>query len=203
MTSSSEETKALLERIRLGDMDAFGVLSERLRPGLMRHVFKLTGDRSATEAIVQQTMARAIASLPGIRDGTFYFNAWLYTIASNLVRDEGRRNRYIKIYSLEERSLSEDMESIDDYVSSVGIPSMSGSTTAAMDPAALIDGPEPMSEKMTRALSALSPDLRQVLVMRADGYSYQEIAEDLGLDWQIIKSMLEKAKRAMRHSLSV
>jgi DNA-directed RNA polymerase specialized sigma24 family protein len=60
-----------------------------------------------------------------------------------------------------------------------------------------------MSEKMTRALSALSPDLRQVLIMRADGYNYQEIAEDLGLDWQIIKSMLEKAKRAMRHSLSV
>lgn len=198
-----DETKLLIERIRSGDMDAFGIMSERIRPSLMRYIYNLTQDRDMCESIVQQTLAKALASIPTIRPGPFYFSAWLYTIAANLVRDGRRRGRAIVMVSLEERASAADDSDIDEYVSSVGTPVLSGSERAAMDPADIIADSDDLSPAMARALGCLSPIERQLLVARSNGYSYQELMEETGMDWPSVKSILDRSKRAMRHSLSV
>lgn len=196
-----DETKLLIERVRSGDMDAFGIMSERIRPSLMRYIYNLTQDRDMCESIVQQTLAKALASIPTIRPGPFYFNAWLYTIAANLVRDDRRRGRAIMMLSLEERAGTADDADIDEYVSNVGTPVLSGSQRAAMDPADIIADSDDLSPAMIEALASLSLVERQVLMMRSNGYSYQELMEETSMDWPSIKTVLEKAKRSMRLAL--
>ncbi len=89
---------AFVARARSGDADAYRVLVERHSRALFRLAFRMTGNESDAEDVVQESFLRAYRQL-GKFDERASFGTWLYRIASNcsldLVRSRKRRSERI------------------------------------------------------------------------------------------------------------
>jgi RNA polymerase sigma-70 factor (ECF subfamily) len=86
---------AIVARARAGDADAYRVLVERHSRALFRLAFRMTGNESDAEDVVQESFLRAYRQL-GKFDERASFGTWLYRIAANcsldLVRSRKRRS---------------------------------------------------------------------------------------------------------------
>src|SRR3954470_4778229 len=60
-------------------------LFEQYYPALVRMLYRRTGDRDRAEDLAQETFARAVSAPP---DNP---RPWLFAVALNLVREDGRR----------------------------------------------------------------------------------------------------------------
>lgn len=188
---------SLLQRVRDGDREAFGILCANVQPALERHVFRLVGDRDLSQALVQQTFVRALGRLHAIRPGTFYFNAWLYTIASNLARDEHRKHRTYKVFSLDQGIARLDRPEADEYIATIGTIIGSGSGPSAQDPADLYEETESRQEDQRRiahVMKLLSPGQMRAMILRSQGHTYGQIADQLGLSLPAVKGMISRAR---------
>ncbi|HWK88399.1 MAG TPA: sigma-70 family RNA polymerase sigma factor [Longimicrobium sp.] len=74
-----------------GEKRAFGELVERYQNRLLNFVYRTTGDRERAEDLVQETFIRVYRHLHRF-DQSKKFSTWVYTIASNLAKNE-LRNR--------------------------------------------------------------------------------------------------------------
>src|SRR5690349_24858024 len=85
---------AIVAKARSGDSDAYRVLVERHSRALFRLAFRMTGNESDAEDVVQESFLRAYRQL-GKFDERASFGTWLYRIAVNcaldLVRSKKRR----------------------------------------------------------------------------------------------------------------
>jgi RNA polymerase sigma-70 factor (ECF subfamily) len=85
-------------KARSGDADAFRVLVERHSRALFRLAFRMTGNESDAEDVVQESFLRAYRQL-GKFDERASFGTWLYRIATNcsldLVRSKKRRSEQL------------------------------------------------------------------------------------------------------------
>src|SRR5216683_5356406 len=85
---------AAVAQARAGDSDAFRVLVERHGRSVFRLAFRMTGNESDAEDIVQETFLRAYKQLNKF-DWRASFSTWLYRIAANcsldLIRSRKRR----------------------------------------------------------------------------------------------------------------
>ncbi len=85
---------ALVAKARSGDADAFRALVDRHSRGLFRLAFRMTGNESDAEDVVQESFLRAYRQLHKF-DERAAFGTWLYRIAVNcaldLVRSRKRR----------------------------------------------------------------------------------------------------------------
>ena len=75
----------LVRRSVDGDMRAWGRLYQHYFDQLYRHICFLTGDPLASEDLVQESFARAQASLRRF-EGRSRFSTWLHGVAINVVR---------------------------------------------------------------------------------------------------------------------
>jgi RNA polymerase sigma factor (sigma-70 family) len=136
---------------------------------LVRVLYRRTGDRERAEELTQEVFARAVASPP--RNP----RPWLFAVALKLVREEGRKStrqgRRLELYRAEQPTVTSSPD--DDLV---------------------------RDEKVTRvrqALSRLSERDREVLLLQAEGFSYDEIAETSGLAKGAIGTTLARARRKL------
>ena len=74
-----------------GDPQAFGALVDRYQTRLLTFVHRTIGDRERAEDLVQEVFIRVFRHLHRF-DQTKKFSTWIYTIASNLAKNE-LRNR--------------------------------------------------------------------------------------------------------------
>ena len=85
---------ALVGQARTGDSDAFRALVERHARSLLGLAYRMTGNESDAEDVVQESFLRAYRQLQSF-DERASFGTWLYRIAVNcsldLVRSRGRR----------------------------------------------------------------------------------------------------------------
>lgn len=82
----------LINRACQGDQDAFTILFEKYESHLYRYVLYLTGHRSWAEDIYQETWYR-VADYFNKKKKVKNFKGWLFTIATNLFRDELRKKK--------------------------------------------------------------------------------------------------------------
>ncbi|MEF2977126.1 sigma-70 family RNA polymerase sigma factor [Subtercola sp. YIM 133946] len=155
--------------------DLLRSLHDEYAPALYRFVVRQTNDRQWAEDVVQETLFRAWRS-PGILNTTEEsVQAWLFTVARNLVIDEWRsaRSRHeIATDSLPERARADH-------------------TDAVLQTWLVSD-----------ALTDLTLEHREVLVHSYyGGKSVAEIAEHLGIPDGTVKSRLHYALRALRLAL--
>jgi RNA polymerase sigma-70 factor (ECF subfamily) len=136
---------------------------------LVRVLYRRTGDRERAEELTQEVFARAVASPP--RNP----RPWLFAVALNLVREEGRRatrqGRRLELYRAEQPTMTSSPD--DDLV---------------------------RDEKVTKvrhALSQLTERDREALLLQAEGFSYDEIAETTGLAKGAIGTTLARARRRL------
>jgi RNA polymerase sigma-70 factor, ECF subfamily len=81
----ADETLVLAEAQR-GDRAAQALLFHRYRDRVARQVLRMCGDPAAVDDIVQDVFIAAFTALPRFR-GDAQFGTWLYTIATNRVRN--------------------------------------------------------------------------------------------------------------------
>ena len=141
---------------------------------LVRYLTRRLGDRDWAEEVAQETFVRALRqkSIENER-------AWLFAVATNLVRDEARkdltRRRHLALLAEEEKdSAVEPMET-----------SIERAQEAAL---------------ARKAVDALAEKDRLALLMREEGLNYNEIAEALELSPGSIGTTLSRARRRLVES---
>lgn len=184
--SNQELDRALIENYFRGDERAFTKLVRKYENALLSFVYHMIGDMEAAEDIVQMTFLRVYRHL-GKFDLDRKFTTWIYTIASNLAKNELRnreRRPYTTLSQLSMRSTRGDDS--DDY----------GFSDSSMNPEVLFHKRE-LARLIRETVTRLTPEHRQVFVLREiEGKSYEEIAEISGANLGTVKSRLNRARVA-------
>lgn len=85
----SQETVRRMVETAIEKPHAFEQLYLAHVSGVYRYIFSRTGNRQDAEDLTTQTFLNAMQSLPSLRDKS-RFKAWLFSIASNKIRDHYR-----------------------------------------------------------------------------------------------------------------
>jgi len=147
--------------------------------GLFRYLSRLTGDPDLAADVAQEAFVRLVERRPennGIR-------AWLYRVATNLVRDDSRvRRRRVEILQ--------------------GSPDRApyGDTPVGADMALEI---QERRAFIRAALETLSERDRTILLMREQGFSHREIAVAVGTTTKSVGSMVARALRKLAGELAL
>ena len=185
--SDREIDLLLVERVREGDKQAFGLLVEKYRRKLLRLLSRMVRDQDEIEDIAQETFIRAYRALPKFRsDAQFY--TWLYRIAINTAKKfllELKRDPTVSQSTLERRS--EEDETFQ--------PKSEPSTDET--PESVLAAKE-IGQAVNAVLDALPVDLRQAITLREmDGLSYEEIAEVMNCPVGTVRSRIFRAREAV------
>lgn len=148
-------------------MDLEQVYKEQYGP-LVGFINRRLGDLARSEELAQEAFVRAIRNRPNNP------RSWLYTVAANLVRDEGRR-------------IAVRRHHLRLVVSSV--------TDEAADDEELVR--RQRQERIQAALAELSERDRHALMLKEEGFSYDEIAEQLGLSAGSMGTTLARARKRL------
>lgn len=139
---------------------------------LVRYLTRRLGDRDWAEELAQETFVRALRQEQLTNE-----RAWLFAVATNLVRDEGRKDarRRHRLSILAEQQKA-------DAVVEPEPTSMERADDAA---------------SARQAIDALTERDRNALLMREEGLDYPEIAEALGLSIGSVGTTLARARRRL------
>jgi RNA polymerase sigma-70 factor, ECF subfamily len=176
----------LMLRVQEGDTDCYDVLVERFKVRLFNYLFRLTGNRDEAEEIAQEAFVKAYIHADKYKT-IARFSTWLYTIATNLVRNRLRsRSRAPKIVSLWTRSADSDEEKTLDIED----------TRKAPDE--VINDAE-LGEIISRAIQRIPAKYRESFVLREiNELSYEEIAAVTGLKLGTVRSRINRARNHFR-----
>lgn len=171
-----------VERARAGDREAFRALVDRHSRNVFRLAFRLTGNESDAEDVVQEAFLKAYRNLETF-ESRASFSTWLYRIASNcaydLLRSRARRPEDPLELESEVRPLPADGPGPDRLARSAEV-----------------------RRRAERALARLTPSERAAFVLRHhEGLSIAEIGRALGLDTSATKHSVFRAVRKMREAL--
>jgi len=168
----------LMARVREGNREAFADLVDRHKDAVVSYLTRLTGDRDRAEDLGQDTFLRLFRSA-GDYTEQGYLRAYLYRIATNLVRSEERRERRLRLLA----------------------PFLSREAHA--EPAAtsgLLR--QEMHREVTAALARLPLRYRVPLVLHEiEGWSYVDIAEEMGCREGTVKSRVHRGRQQLKAKL--
>lgn len=85
-----DDLRAIIEKARKGDAEAFGTLVERFSPAVRALCLMHSSDPGGADDIAQQVFLTAWNRLPTLQDDT-HFWAWLKSIARNHLQNDWRR----------------------------------------------------------------------------------------------------------------
>ncbi len=180
--------QVLIQRASKGDASAFETLVTTYEKGVYSLAFRLVSDREDAMDITQDVFLKAYQALPRFR-GDSRFSTWIYRVCVNASLDHLRRRQRVVSYSLDEplpfkessvtREVGDDGESVQDSVETKFLGQAVLSTLKDLDTA------------------------HRVIILLSDvqGYSYQEIADILGLSMGTVKSRLHRARNMVRKLL--
>jgi len=168
-----------LVKAALAEPKAFGLLYERYYDRVYRYCRARMPGHEESADLAQQVFVRAFDNLHRFRPRGSTFAAWLFRIAHNLVVDVGRRKH-------------------------LGTIPWAAVPEIAMPPTSDI-GPEDAAlrteqlEQLRRAVNALPPDRRDLLVLRFGvGLSIKEIATVIGKSVSATQMRLSRTLEAIR-----
>jgi RNA polymerase sigma-70 factor (ECF subfamily) len=150
------------------------ILYDRHAEPLCHYAFRLTGDHTRAEDVVQETLLRAWRHLQ-MTDGEQPVRTWLFTVARNIIIDESRTARFRNEVS------SADPSDVPDRV-----------------------GPDEVNAALDRMLisEALAqlPAVHRGVLGRSYylGWTTAQIADDMGLPEGTVKSRLHYSARKLR-----
>jgi RNA polymerase sigma factor (sigma-70 family) len=163
---------AVVER-SIADPQAFAVLFDRHFDQIHGYLTQRVG-RDRADDLAATTFTVAFERRATFR-GQDNVRAWLFGIATNLLRNEWRA---------EQRAISALAQ-----------------LTAAADPAEA--GARAHRDEVLQALARLDPDQREVVLLHAwEGLSYEEIAAAIGVPIGTVRSRLARARQRLRQLLA-
>ncbi len=173
---------ALVAEYLAGESRAFDALVDRYQTRLLNFIYRTVGDRERSEDLVQEAFIRVHRHMARF-DSSKKFSTWIYTIASNLAKNELRnrsRNPLVLFQTMtanwddEERPLE-----------------FEDSSTRPDD----LYRKRHVRELVERTVALLPEHHRQVFILRElEGRSYEEIADITHCNLGTVKSRLNRAR---------
>ena len=167
-----------------GETRAFDELVNRYQNRLLNFVYRTTGDRERAEDLVQEVFVRVYRHIHRF-DRSRKFSTWIYTIASNLAKNElrNRSRNPLVLFQTIRRNWEDDDRPLQ-----------------FEDPGTRPDDlyrKRHLREVVEDAVEKLPPHHRNVFVLRElEGKSYEEIAEITSCNLGTVKSRLNRARNA-------
>jgi RNA polymerase sigma-70 factor (ECF subfamily) len=167
-----------------GDPQAFGTLVDRYQTRLLNFVNRTVGDRERSEDLVQEVFIRVFRHLHRF-DQTKKFSTWIYTIASNLAKNElrNRSRNPLVLFQTIKKNWESDHRPLQ-----------------FEDPSARPDDQYRkrfLKDAVDQCVAGLPTHHREVFVLRElEGKSYSEIAEITGCNLGTVKSRLNRARNS-------
>jgi RNA polymerase sigma-70 factor (ECF subfamily) len=183
---------ALVERASSGDSGAFEALVGKYQDRVYNIALRMMRRAEDAEDVTQETFLKVYKALPSF-GGRSAVYTWIFRIAVNAslskLRSLGRRHDHE--VAVQFGSRGDDAEA-----------------GATIEPASTEAGPLESVEvadsaaRVQRAIDALSPDDRAVVVLReSEGLSYDEIADAVGSTRMAVKSRLHRARTELATKL--
>ena len=142
-------------------------------PNLRRYARALVGDREGADDLVQDTLERAVRKFHLWRPGDL--RAWLFSIMHNVFVNQLKARRIAPEVDIDEASIA------------APIPS-----------ATSIDVSD-----VQRALSALAPEQREVLLLVAlEDMTYADVSRALGIPIGTVMSRLSRGRERLRRAMN-
>jgi RNA polymerase sigma-70 factor, ECF subfamily len=139
---------------------------QEIYPSLFRYLHRLTGDPDSADDIAQEAFLKLLAH-GGEPDDA---RVWLFTVATNLVRDDARKSKR------RERLLS----AVPPEVQRRPLPDED------------VERSEQVAQ-VRQVLEQLPPRDRQLLLMREEGFKYDEIAQAVGVAPGSVGTLVSRA----------
>jgi len=172
----------LVARFLGGNGPSFPELVGRYQSRLLNFIYRTIGDRDRAEDLVQETFIRVYRHLHRF-DQTKKFSTWIYTIASNLAKNElrNRSRNPLVLFQTIKKNWEADHRPLQ-----------------WEDPAHRPDDlfrKRHLQEMVERAVEQLPEHHRAVFVLREmEGKTYEEISEITGVNLGTVKSRLNRAR---------
>ncbi|WP_460741783.1 RNA polymerase sigma factor [Mariniluteicoccus endophyticus] len=169
----------LLDRARGGDGEAFRELVESYRTRVWSICLRTTGNHADAEDAFSEALLAAWRNLDKFR-GESAFGSWLYRIASNaalmIIRRRKEQSMDMDEYAERHEGVSDAMDMADQVIE---------------------------NDRLQKAINNLPLKLRAALVLReiAD-CTYEDIAAQLDIPVQTVKSRLNRARAQLREELT-
>ena len=179
----NDEDAALMCLVRDGYDDAFTRLFARWRAPLVRFTVRFVGDQARGEELAQDVLLKIYRVreryVPSER-----FAAYLYRIATNHCLNELRR--------AEHRTPRVEIEVADEATVDASNPTVDE----------MLQG-DRLQTAVRAAVGRLPPNQRAALLLQHDeGLAYEEIADALETSVAAVKSLLNRARRALMQDLA-
>jgi RNA polymerase sigma-70 factor (ECF subfamily) len=185
MEIAGTSDEQIVERALAGDGEAFGEIVRRWERRIFALAYGILGREEDARDATQETFIAAFRNLKGFR-GEAKVSSWLHRIAVNQCITRQRRARVRGEMSLE----AQEEDGGAQFAS-----------TADENPAVRAESHE-RNEAVRRAVNALPPELRSVIVMKEfEDLTFQEIADALGVPLSTVKSRLYTALKQLRMRL--
>ena len=181
--SSPTTTEALVERCLAGDQSAWNQIVRQHWRKVFNLAYKFVGRHDEAEDLTQDIFLKIFKALHTF-DRRANFQTWLISISRNLCIDHYRSVRK------ERETMARDVDA------------------SQLTPVSRERGPHSQLEQhdlrdlVRLALAELPPALRQAVVLRdLQEFSYQEIAEQLGLPEGTVKSRINRGRLELARQL--
>ena len=176
----------LIKEYLSGDDGAFTMLYERYKSLLYSYLNRLLdGDRSSADDLFQQTWIKVVDQLAKYEHRQ-QFRSWLLRIAHNLTIDHFRRCGRLGQY---------EAGSLDDTENVIDPPGRGNEPWRGMHR-------EELEKAVSAAVGKLSPELREVFLLRNDNISFREIAEIQKCPINTALARMQYALKNLRKSLA-
>jgi RNA polymerase sigma-70 factor (ECF subfamily) len=162
---TSTQEQALIARAKRQDEDAFRKLFDAYFPAIYAYIASQADRQQDAEDIVQNAFSKVVAGLPNFDyRGAGSFRAWLFQIASSQINDFYRKHKRA-----------------NGHIPLDSLPELRSQSMPAEEIADL-----------NMLIDRLSPRRREVMQLKQQGLSNQEIAQKLDLDERTVSSHFRK-----------
>lgn len=181
----------LIQAFKQGNEEVFEEIVRRYQKKVYNTTYRMTGNPEDANDLAQEVFIRVYRNLERFQ-GKSSFSTWLFTIATNICRDEMRkRHRRVAVQSLSEPIHMED----GDLEREIADESMTPE---------ILSLNRELHDEIQAVIDELPAEQKEVIVLRElQEFSYEEIAEIAGVSLGTVKSRISRARMNMRKSLSI
>lgn len=167
-------------RVRDDDMEAYTLLVQRYQQRVVNTVYRYTGDGPGADDLAQEVFIKVFKARKTWQP-VAKFSTWLFRIVTNLCLNEIRNRKHRPGLSLDDNPLLDPGQD---------------------DPALLETSRRELALAVRKALDALPENQRLAVVLNKwEDQSYEQIGEAMNLSVPAVKSLLFRARQAMKESL--
>lgn len=173
------QDQAILERAKRFEAQTLEEIFNSFSPGIYRYAYRLLGDEELARECMSETFSRFLSALKRDSGPDDYLQAYLYRIAHNWVTDY-YRSKVPPTLPLDVNTPADPTIEPHQVVA------------AAMD-----------NQQLRDALSLLTPDQRQVIVLKyLEDWEIESIAQTLNKPVGAVKALQHRALEALRRILN-